>query len=447
MNLKEKYDFIVVGSGAGGGTLVRELANRGKEVLCVELGSPLPSVGNFLDCRYFYDFVSLPDFMPKALRKIPLVPPKTIDKDIVMWRAIGAGGSSVISLGNGARCMENELKSVGVDLTEAFEETEREVGLKQVGERLLSKGSRAIREASVTLGYDFISMPKYIDQKKCVKCHKCLYGCKYEAKWDTRQWLDEAEGKGAHILYDSRVEEVDITNGKATGVIAKTPAGRKEIKGNTVVLSAGGMATPVNLQNSGIKAGDGFFLDIFWNTYGVTKEKGLNQDKEVNMALVDIEWSTDEGFLLSPFMNHDRMTRLQEMSPFKSMIKSKHMLGMMTKITDDANGTVFASGKCSKPLTDRDWQRLNKGAKISREILTEAGADPNSLFESKIQGAHPGGAAAIGDVVDQDLQTKVDNLFVCDASVFPGKELPEADRLPPILTIVAFAKRLARTLS
>ncbi|UCD10333.1 MAG: hypothetical protein JSU79_11190, partial [Dehalococcoidales bacterium] len=45
-------------------------------------------------------------------------------------------------------------------------------------------------------------------------------------------------------------------------------------------------------------------------------------------------------------------------------------------------------------------------------------------------------------IVDKDLQTEVNNLFACDASV-----LPEAPGLPPILTIVALAKKLAKTLN
>ena len=74
--------------------------------------------------------------------------------------------------------------------------------------------------------------------------------------------------------------------------------------------------------------------------------------------------------------------------------------------------------------------------------MIKAGARKDSLVDSVIQGAHPGGTAAIGKVVDNNLQTKVDNLFVCDASV-----LPVAPGLPPILTITALAKRLAKTLA
>ncbi len=444
---KTKYDFIVVGSGAGGGTLVRELAKQNKDVLCVEWGFVTEHTGEMMNCRNLYDFKRLPDFIPKTLRRIPLTPPTTKEGS-VMWRAITAGGTSVISLGNGARCMERELDSMGIDLLHEFAEAEAEIGLEPLGSRLLSKGSRRIKDAANVLGHEFLPMRKYINQAKCVKCHKCLYGCEYNAKWDTRSWLNEAECDGADILYNTKVREVTHSQGKVKGIRATGPNGPIEIQASTVILAAGGMATPVILQNSGIKeAGGGFFLDLFRNTFGVTEEKGLNQDKEPNMAMVDLEWLCEDGFILSPFMNHDRLTRLQEMSPLKALRSSKNMLGIMTKITDDANGQVYANGKCSKPLTKRDLVRLDHGATIARQILIQTGVKPKTLFESKIQGAHPGGTAAIGTVVDNDLQTRIDNLFVCDASVFPARKFNDRSRLPPILTIVALSKRLAKTLN
>jgi len=76
------------------------------------------------------------------------------------------------------------------------------------------------------------------------------------------------------------------------------------------------------------------------------------------------------------------------------------------------------------------------------ETISKAGADKGSVMVSKPQGAHPGGTAALGTVVDKDLQTKIDNLFVCDASV-----LPKAPGLPPIVTLVALAKYLANRLT
>ncbi len=74
--------------------------------------------------------------------------------------------------------------------------------------------------------------------------------------------------------------------------------------------------------------------------------------------------------------------------------------------------------------------------------MVKAGVEPGSIVVSKVQGAHPGGTAAIGEVVDQNLETKVSGLFVCDASV-----LPIAPGLPPMLTIGALAKYLAKKLT
>ncbi|MFH0823693.1 MAG: GMC oxidoreductase, partial [Pseudomonadota bacterium] len=58
-----------------------------------------------------------------------------------------------------------------------------------------------------------------------------------------------------------------------------------------------------------------------------------------------------------------------------------------------------------------------------------------------IYGGHNGGTAAIGELVNTDMETEVSNLFVCDGSV-----LPLAPGLPPVLTIMALARRLARHL-
>ena len=113
----------------------------------------------------------------------------------------------------------------------------------------------------------------------------------------------------------------------------------------------------------------------------------------------------------------------------------------MTKIADEPVGRVYPDGTVSKPVTKKDWARLREGSSIAKEILVKAGADSSSILTSAPQGAHPGGTAAVGKVVDENLQTRVENLFVCDASV-----LPTAPGIPPILTIAALAKRLATKL-
>ncbi|MGM0421291.1 MAG: GMC oxidoreductase, partial [Bacillota bacterium] len=214
-----------------------------------------------------------------------------------------------------------------------------------------------------------------------------------------------------------------------------------DILAKVVILAAGGLGTPVILQQSGFKdVGDNLFVDLFVNTYGVSE--GLNQMHEPPMTIVNHEFQKNKQFILSPYVNHYRMLRFME-NGLKGVRQSTYkMLGIMTKTADDPIGVVLNDGVVSKPLSEADGKRLEEGSSIAKEILVKAGVKSNSVVVSKPQGAHPGGTAAIGQVVDIDLQTKVRGLFVCDASV-----LPVSPGMPPILTICALGKRLAKTLT
>jgi choline dehydrogenase-like flavoprotein len=208
---------------------------------------------------------------------------------------------------------------------------------------------------------------------------------------------------------------------------------------DTVIIAAGGLGTPVILQQSGIKnAGEGLFIDLLVNTYGTTD--GLHQVYEPTMALVSHDFYQSQGFILSPFVNHATLIRFLELGAGGITSRDKSILGIMTKISDEPAGRVNPDGSVSKPVTQKDWKKLNEGSRISKEILARAGA--RNFHVSRVQGAHPGGTAAVGRVVDKNLQTEVDNLFVCDASV-----LPVSPGLPPILTLVALAKHLAKILA
>jgi choline dehydrogenase-like flavoprotein len=109
----------------------------------------------------------------------------------------------------------------------------------------------------------------------------------------------------------------------------------------------------------------------------------------------------------------------------------------MIKIKDDNLGEVTPNSAV-KFNTARDAGLLASGAAMAGAILTEAGVKPNTLISTPARGAHPGGTAAIGSVVDHNLETEIEGLFVADASV-----LPEAPGAPPILTIMALSQRLA----
>lgn len=425
----EKRDYLIVGSGAGGATVARELAKKGKHPLVVETGKLEKSVGTYRHSSKYYDAHGIGIFkLPKMSRE-----------GTVLWRTFMAGGSTVVSCGNGVRCLEKELSELGADISTELAETEEELHVAPIANKLLSDGSREIMKASQELGYHMELMPKYIDPKACRKCGKCTLGCPNNAKWTALDYLKEAEANGAQIMYGHKCLSVIIENGRARGIRVMGPQGEENIMAETVVIAAGGLATPVILQKSGIKnAGAGLFMDLLVNTYGITN--GINQVYEPTMTLVNHDFHQSRGFILSPFVNHPALVRFMELGTGVFTFRDKYILGIMTKICDEPAGQVNPDGTVSKPVTRTDQEKLNEGARISKEILAKAGA--RNFCVSRVQGAHPGGTAAVGKVVDANLQTEVDSLFVCDASV-----LPKSPGLPPILTIVALGKRLAKQLA
>ncbi|MDD4364052.1 MAG: GMC oxidoreductase, partial [Atribacterota bacterium] len=260
------------------------------------------------------------------------------------------------------------------------------------------------------------------------------------AKWTALNYLDQALEHGAKIEYNVSAEQVLSKNGKATGVRAIGQNGSKDYFADTIILTAGGLGSPIILQNSGIlKAGSGLFVDLFINTYGVTAN--VSQKDEPAMTLICSEFHEKQGFILSTYINVNPMVRLIELGAKGLTLPINRLIGIMNKTSDEANGHVYPNSTISKPITEKDRQRLKKGSAIAKEILIKAGAKPDSILFSKIQGAHPGGTAVIGKIVDNNLQTEIKNLYVCDASV-----LPKSPGMPPILTICTLAKKLAKNL-
>jgi choline dehydrogenase-like flavoprotein len=425
---QRRYDYAVVGSGMGGATVAYELARRGKAVLVLEQGVREREFGAFMD------YTRTNDCNP-----ITRLPRRT-KEGTVIWRTFMAGGSTVVACGNGVRCLEAELDSLGVPLGVELSEMETEMGVAPIARRLLGKASLALESAASELGYDLQPMPKFISPKVCRKCGGCVLGCPHDAKWSAVRQLDLLEELDGEIWYGATVERVLVANGKATGVEGRRDGKAFRVATDGVIVAAGGLATPVILQKTGIDAGQGLFADLLVNTYD-TRSK-LDQTHEPSMTMVGLQSHADEGFLISPHIAPTKPNLWVELGTRGLRARRDSLLGMMTKIVDERAGRVYADGKVSKPVTAVDRAKLRKGSDRCREILIKAGADPKSIAVSVVQGAHPGGTAAIGEVVDQNLETEIASLFVCDASV-----LPIAPGLPPMVTIGALGKYLAKKLA
>jgi len=285
---RRSIDFVIVGSGAGGGTLARELAKKGKDVLVIERGPRVERMGTDRVSFSFYD-----------KRGLSLLKSK---EGTMILRTLMAGGSTVVSYGSGVPCLEDELLRYEVNLHQELEEALQDTRTEPLAEGLLSEASKRLREAASGLGITMKPMPKFTDAAKCKACGNCGNGCVNSAKWTSVRFLDEANTLGCQLLTNTMITKVTTSNGKASGVIGRGPKGRVEIDAGTVVLAAGGIGTPIILQNSGIdKAGRQFFCDLCNITYGIAAEE-INQHKEPLMSLIVDQFYESNGFILSPHL-------------------------------------------------------------------------------------------------------------------------------------------------
>jgi choline dehydrogenase-like flavoprotein len=176
---------------------------------------------------------------------------------------------------------------------------------------------------------------------------------------------------------------------------------------------------------------------MYINVYGYSDK--FNQLDEPPMPVVSFD-NLDKGFLISPFISSSYIVRMMEGLSVARFPK-KGLVGLMVKIKDDSTGEVREDGSITKPITYEDKQKLKYGTELAKDILRGIGIKNRNISLSKIQGAHPIGTAAIGDVVNSSFETKIKNLYVCDASI-----LPKAPGLPPKWTIMALAKKLSKQL-
>ncbi len=426
--MKLKTDIVVIGSGAGGASIAKELAAKGKRVLILERGSRVnrKKMGTSRTAVFdFYDRCAL----------------QTSEEGTIIYRALTTGGTTVVSCGNGPRALEEELAKMGIDLSEEYREVEKELNIKPISNKLIGKGSQLIMNAANRLGYDMHPMPKYIDERKCTSCGQCILGCKTGAKWSALEYVKMARKSGAKLINKIEVKSVVVVKGKAIGLVAKSSRGNIRIYAKKIIVSAGGIGTPAILKRSGInEAGNKLFGDLFNVTYGVLRDKHINLWREPTMAVLCTKFLKSKGFFISPFIDAPLVLRwiMSKRKQIKGF-KYKDLLGIMVKTQDESYGKVMINERFKKTPTSSDMDKLNEGAEIAKRILIEAGVKKEDIIFTKPRAAHPGGSAAIGEVVNSDLETNIKNLFVCDASV-----LPKSSAIPPIVTIIALAKRLSK---
>jgi len=427
--IKKKVDVVIVGTGPGGTSVGRQLARAGKEVLLLEKGRDLKRIGNHFSALLYADKMGM----------------SWTEEGLNVVRAIVTGGSTIMYCGSAMKPPAWLKDRYGIDLDRHTEDVIRELDLTPLPDDVIGSAGMRILEAGNDLGYDFEKMPKFIDANTCrMHCGgTCMLGCPHGAKWTARDYIRDTLEAGGELVTRADVQNVSSEDGVARGVTALIPGGVLDVEADVVIISAGGVGTPSILQKSGLhEAGIGMFMDPLVFVTGVSKYRGNCQGPPMCVGTTKF---MEEGILLSdlidPWMIWVIMVLRSNPSKLLNFLSYRRQLSLMVKIGDERKGFITVDGRISKPLTDQDRWRLNRGAALSRDVLIKAGCDPRSIMVGPVRGAHPGATARIGEVVNQDLETRIQNLYVSDASV-----LPEALDRPVVLTLIGLGRRLAEHL-
>jgi hypothetical protein len=194
----------------------------------------------------------------------------------------------------------------------------------------------------------------------------------------------------------------------------------------------------VILRKSGLPgAGYDFFFDPLVFVMGTVKSVRSGR----GIAMCSGVHFDEDGIVMTDFNLPHLMKILFDLSVFRlgRAFSYANVVPIMIKIRDSLGGKVVNDRLIWKGLTQTDKQKIATGVAHARRILEHAGA--TDIYRTWYLAAHPGGTAKIGEIVDADLKTEFDNLYVCDCSV-----VPEEWGLPPSLTLLALGKRLARHL-
>jgi len=235
--------------------------------------------------------------------------------------------------------------------------------------------------------------------------------------------------RGAGLVSGGYVTRLIIEGGMAKAIEVRLGLRRTTLAADLIILAAGGLGTPLILERSGIPCQPRLFVDPVLCVAAHWKDSGM--DNELPMPFV----AERDGYIISPYFDF-----LSFFFNRRWSFPAGDILSLMIKVADRPEGSVSSHG-VRKTLYPEDRARLDEGIACCREILSRFGIPKEQTFLGTINAGHPGGMLPLTprESVSFHHSALPENVYVADASLFPvslGK--------PPILTIIAMAKRVGR---
>lgn len=480
---REVTDVCVIGSGAGGAVVAKELAEAGLSVIILEAGE-------------HHDPSTFGTYEPEMLRRLfwDSGLRSTRDGAIVISQGRGVGGSTVHNLCYAVRAPQTVLQRWGVpEIGSHFEQVEQTLGVRQMQETDLNRLNAVIRRGCEVV--EWRGGLQRHNRGACPTCGaRCLFGCPNSKSTQTARtgkqsmavtYIPLALAAGTRLYSNCMAEKIHVKRKRAAGVSARLPSGTLHVESKAVVLAAGAINSPQlwlksRLPNANRRVGKNLHLHPAVFVGGIFNETinghlGIPQSYYIDEFL-DLEHSPDSGYLLMPAFGSQMIVAASlpgfGRSHRELMERYRHIAALLVLLHDRTTGRVSINHKGTPNISYRlqrsDKQVLVEGAINAARLLLAAGATeivmpytqhfrikteadleiirqrgilPNDIM---LASSHPQGTLQMGEdrhkaVVKLSGESHaVKGLFVADASLFPT-----SIGVPPTLTIAALGKHIA----
>jgi len=480
--MSERFDVVVIGSGAGGGVVAGELAQRGRDVLLLEAGPHL-TAADFVrwEAKATQDF-----WWPLRMAMVDGGSGGTVP----MFGGRCVGGTTTLNTKVSFRAHDFEFEKWhdasgllgegdrpfgAADLAPNYERVERYLGVRE-----RTDWPECVRTAAVgfrELGASLEPVEAYTDVN-CMKCGSCLQGCSTNAGKSTMNtYIHEAtEADKLDLRAEAPVQRIlfDEHEGglEATGVEYIDAAGDDHtIEAGAVVVAAGALNTPQLLIRSGLVEaarnspssewiGRNLGLHPAAFVFGLFDEvQDAHRVYPITSHCLDFMRDEDGGFVLEASTIQDPIGFATALSDedgpmwgerLVAAVRSyRHWNGILVLANDENNGRVLVGDDGRESFEAHfdqvELERMERGIDFGRRVMEAAGAKKvawTGPASTHVQGTCRMGSDPARSVVDANCESHdAKRLFVGDSSLFP-KTLS----VNPSLTIMALADRLARHL-
>ncbi|HEY7631534.1 MAG TPA: GMC family oxidoreductase [Thermoleophilaceae bacterium] len=465
--MSERFEVVVVGSGAGGGVVGGELAESGRNVLLLETGPHLTAA----QFERWESKASHDMWFPIRLA-LPAGDPGPGPLALISARCVG--GTTTINTKLALRATQRELDkwnaASGVQLTTDemapyYARVEEYLGVRR---RVDWNWRQCVRTAAAgfeKLGYELEPVDAYTDEN-CSQCGSCLQGCPTNAGKGTlntyihRNWM---AGR-LELRADCFVDRVLISNEEATGVEYVDASGaRHVVDADVVVVACGALGSPQLLMRSSVPndwVGRNLGFHPAQFVFGLFDEpQDAHMVAPISSHFMDNAPDDKGGYIIEAVTVQDpigfTVALCDENGPMwgeplvEAAKKYRRWIGLLCLSNDDNNGRIEVDADGNESywcdFQPHEIERQQAAWAFSKEVLEAAGASEilwSSFASTHVQGTCRMGADRSNSVVDSNGESHdVKRLYVGDSSVFP-----RTLSVNPSMTIMAMATRLARHL-